>query len=68
MPKDSLVINLQSQIEVYVNQGGGVTICETDYNGEESVVSFRAEHVDAICRALQECKNEIERQEIHGSK
>lgn len=54
------VIHQQSEIQVFPNQDGGITIRQiSPYPHENMVVSFRVEHCAKIIGAIRKAKNEI---------
>lgn len=50
---EHVVIPPVDKTEIFENEGGGVTIKQTCYLGEESVICFGKEHISAIVEALQ---------------
>lgn len=58
MEKEVIAVKQTDQIEVFMNQTGGITIQQTDSVGEESMVVFWAENVDNIIDALKAARAE----------
>lgn len=56
----SVVIKQVDEIEIFVNDNGGISIKQGDqFGGQESVVAFYATHIELIVKALRTAKKEI---------
>lgn len=53
----AIVFSAVDETEVFVNQGGSITIKQTDGFGEESIVAIPVFHVDALIGALIEARS-----------
>lgn len=56
----SEVVKMQYPIEVFVNNGGTITLKSEDCCGVEQMVVFQAMHVKVIIDAIQNCVADIE--------
>jgi len=57
--KRQVAINWAFETEVFVNQDNGITIKQTDLDGEESFVVFAAANANAVIAAIQSALGEI---------
>ena len=54
------VVKQQDAIEIYVNEGGGITIRQSNQYEEDSLVCFEIEHAEAIVNAIVSAAQEAE--------
>jgi hypothetical protein len=59
MEQNSVVIKQQDQIEIYQNEDDGISIKQSNYPNDDSVIWFSVEHAELICAAIEERRKQI---------
>ncbi|MFP2959931.1 hypothetical protein ACLEPN_19375 [Myxococcus sp. 1LA] len=57
-------IKATAGVEVFINQGGNISIHQEDpYRGDSAVVELTADQVDRVIQFLQEAKQELKKRQ-----
>lgn len=59
MEEGSFVVKRQNAIEVFINDGGTITIRQINWPDDDSFVSVGAENATALANALIDARNEL---------
>jgi len=57
------IVPRQNRIDVFPNEGGGVTVKMFDHDDGDQVVWFHPDHAESIVEAIRQAVREIEAEE-----